>query len=233
MNGTPTPLTAWQRFLLAFIAFFAVLFNRRFAEEVAQVHARTRGALPPAPPSVPPPSPPTDPAVRAADVSPSPGVRGEGPATPLSPAAPAPKPAPAARPAVAPAPAVKVRDHAEALHVLSLLQRDGRLIDFLAEDLAGFSDAEIGAAARTVHEGCKKALDTYLQLEPVLRDAEGATVTVSAGFDPATIRLTGNVVGSPPFRGALRHHGWRATKATFPPPPTHDPKIIAPAEVEL
>jgi hypothetical protein len=117
--------------------------------------------------------------------------------------------------------------------VLSLLQRDGRLIDFLSEDLTGFSDAEIGAAARTVHAGCKKALETYLELEPVFRDSEGATVTVAAGFDPAAVRLTGNVVGSPPFKGALRHHGWRATRATFPPPPKQDPKIIAPAEVEL
>jgi len=118
--------------------------------------------------------------------------------------------------------------------VLALLQRDGRLIDFLSEDLNGFSDAEIGAAARTVHVGCRKVLDSYLVLEPVYREQEGATVTVGTGFDPAAVRLSGNVVGSPPFRGSLRHHGWRATKATFPPiPPAHDPRILAPAEVEL
>jgi len=221
MNGTLTPL---QRFFLAFIAFFAVLFNRRFAEEVALVRARQRALPAPGTPSAPQRDRAEAPAESASP--PSPRVRGEAPGE-------APRaPAPVARPA--PAVAVhKAPDHAEALHVLALLQRDGRLIDFLAEDLAGFSDAEIGAAARTVHAGCKKALDTYLELEPVFRDAEGARVTVAAGFDPASVRLTGNVVGSPPFQGALRHHGWRARKATFPPPPPKGANIIAPAEVEL
>jgi Domain of unknown function (DUF2760) len=207
MDGTLTPM---QRFFLAFVAFFAVLFNRRFAEEVAAVRARTRAALPPAAPPAPPPMaapPPTAAATAAAPAKP-------------------PAPARAAAPVRAP-------DHAEALHLLALLQRDGRLVDFLAEDVTAFSDAEIGAAARAVHEGCKKALDAYLELEPVFREAEGATVTVVAGFDPAAVRLTGNVVGAPPFKGALRHHGWKAKRAAFPPVPKQDPKIIAPAEVEL
>ena len=229
MDGNLTPL---QRFFLAFVAFFAVLFNRRFAEEVALVRARTRAGLPPgAPPGG---------AARTATVNASvraePGDEGVSPPVRVvdrTPAAAEPKVAARPAPRPAPAPAPKAPDHAEALHVLSLLQRDGRLIDFLAENLEGFSDAEIGAAARTVHQGCKKALDAYLELEPVYKDAEGATVTVAAGFDPAAVRLTGNVVGTPPFQGALRHHGWRARKATFPPPPQKDPAIIAPAEVEL
>jgi Domain of unknown function (DUF2760) len=256
MDGALTPL---QRFFLAFVAFFAVLFNRRFAEEVAQVRARTRGGLPPAPQAAPPAAPGRHPAARPprGDEAGS-AVRAEQPVEEgddgvVSPPRPAAAPAsrrtvPAAaqpRVAVAPSPArekaaapavharPRVVEHAEALHVLSLLQRDGRLVDFLAEDLTTFSDAEIGAAARTVHAGCKKALEAYLELEPVFRDPEGATVTVDSGFDPAAVRLTGNVVGAPPFRGALRHHGWRATKAAFPPVPQQDPKIIAPAEVEL
>ena len=205
MDGTLTPL---QRFFLAFVAFFAVLFNRRFAEEVQRVRERLKSGQPLTPTL-------------------SPG-RGEGEQTVTREQEAAPKPITPAAP-----PAPKAPEHGGNLQVLALLQRDGRLLDFLEESLQGFSDAEIGAAARTVHEGCKKALDTYLTLEPVYREPEGASITVLAGFDPAAVRLTGNVVGAPPFKGSLRHHGWRAARAAFPPPPPHDPSILAPAEVEL
>ena len=124
--------------------------------------------------------------------------------------------------------------HASGLAVLSLLQREGRLVDFLQEDVASFSDAEIGAAARVVHAGSKKVLAQYLTLEPVLKDSEGANVTVPAGFNAERIRLTGNVAGQPPFRGALKHHGWVATSVRFPTvSETLDPRVLAPAEVEL
>jgi hypothetical protein len=128
-----------------------------------------------------------------------------------------------------------------ALQLLAALQREGRLVDFVEEDLAGFPDAAVGAAARTVHAGCKRALQEYFRLEPVLREPEGATVEVRSGFDPAAVRLTGNVVGKPPFRGSLRHHGWRAQEVKLPAMtragdgegPAVDPSIVAPAEVEL
>lgn len=134
-----------------------------------------------------------------------------------------------------PAPLVPVEaDPAPALHFLAILQRDGRFLDFLQEDIAGATDAEVGAGARVVHEGCKKAIVPYVKLEPVRKEAEGATVTIEAGFDPAKVRLTGNVVGSPPFRGRLAHPGWRAAEVKLPPlPPGADPTILAPAEVEL
>jgi hypothetical protein len=126
------------------------------------------------------------------------------------------------------------RTHAAGLSVLALLQREGRLIDFLQEDVSSFADAEIGAAARVVHAGSRKILDQYLSLEPVLNDAEGATVTVPAGFNAERIRLTGNVAGDPPFRGVLKHHGWVATSIRFPAiSQVLDPRVIAPAEVEL
>ena len=126
------------------------------------------------------------------------------------------------------------KTHASGLAVLGLLQREGRLIDFLQEDVASYSDAEIGAAARVVHAGSRKVLNQYVKLEPVLADTEGATVTVPAGFNAERIRLTGNVAGQPPFRGSLKHHGWVATAVTFPAlSSTLDPRIIAPAEVEL
>jgi hypothetical protein len=122
----------------------------------------------------------------------------------------------------------------DALQLLAVFQRDGRLIDFLQEDLAAFSDADIGAAARTVHTGCRKVLDGYLKLEHVYGDPEGASVTLQAGFDPSRVRLTGNVVGSPPFKGILRHPGWRISEVTLPSRPDgQDPTILAPAEVDL
>jgi uncharacterized protein DUF2760 len=121
-----------------------------------------------------------------------------------------------------------------ALHLLALLQREGRLIDFSEEDLAAFSDADVGAAARTVHAGCRKVLRGALKLAPVLPQAEGAQVEIPAGFDPAAVRLTGNVVGTPPFTGTLRHHGWRIVEARLPPPPAgQEGGLLAPAEVEL
>ena len=146
-----------------------------------------------------------------------------------APAAPAPAPAPVK--AVEPPPE---RVHASGLFVLSMLQREGRLIDFLQEDVAAFSDADIGAAARVVHGGCRKALAQCLTLEPVLKDAEGAPVTVPAGFDAQRIRLTGNVAGQPPFSGALKHHGWVTTSVRLPAlSESLDPRVLAPAEVEL
>ena len=137
-------------------------------------------------------------------------------------------------PAEEPAEVPPEKTHAAGLSVLALFQREGRLIDFLKEDVSSFADAEIGAAARVVHAGSRKVLDQYLSLEPVLQEPEGATVNVPAGFNAERIRLTGNVAGDPPFRGALKHHGWVATSIRFPAmSPTLDPRVIAPAEVEL
>jgi hypothetical protein len=193
----PSPL---QRLVLAFYAFFAILFRAAVASAVHRLREQRRaGALPP---------------------------RAETPETAAA-AAPVPRPAPP--------PAPRVPDTRPALQLLGVLQREGRLVDFLEEDLTGFPDAAVGAAARTVHAGCKKALaELFGPLEPVLRQAEGAQVVVERGFDPAAIRLTGNVVGEPPFRGALRHHGWRARDVKLPPPRDgEDASVVAPAEVEL
>ena len=120
-----------------------------------------------------------------------------------------------------------------ALRLLGVLQEEGRLIDFLQEDLAPYPDEQIGAAVRGIHEGCRKALEERVALTPVLPGAEGDAVTVEPGFDPAAIRLTGNVTGAPPFRGVLRHAGWRAGDARLASRPGHDPHLLAPAEVEV
>ena len=121
------------------------------------------------------------------------------------------------------------------LRILAVLQRDGRLVDFLQEDIDPYSDAQIGAAVRDIHRGCRKALHEYLTVEPVLGGAEGEAVTVPPDFDPAAVRLTGNVAGSPPFRGVLKHHGWRVKAVHLPAlPATRDEaSVLAPAEVEI
>jgi Domain of unknown function (DUF2760) len=121
------------------------------------------------------------------------------------------------------------------LRVLAVLQRDGRLVDFLQEEIDGFDNAMIGAAVRDIHRDCRKVLRNYLALEPVLGSAEGDSVTVPTGFDPAEIRLTGNVSGSPPFRGVLKHHGWRVKSVHLPtlPAAKDQTAVLAPAEVEI
>jgi hypothetical protein len=139
-----------------------------------------------------------------------------------------PPPPPKSEPAPAPAPTEP------ALQLLALLQREGRLVDFLEQDIASFSDAEIGAATRVVHEGCRKALRSHAKIAPVRAEEEGATVTLAAGYSPAEVKLSGNVQGSAPYKGVLRHRGWRAAEIVLPTPVKgHDPHVIAPAEVEL
>ncbi len=121
-----------------------------------------------------------------------------------------------------------------ALQLLALLQREGRLVDFLEEDVASFSDADIGAAARVVHQGCRKALREHLKLEPVRTEEEGVKVTLEDGFKADEVKLTGNVAGKGPYNGTLRHRGWRAKEVSLPQAiDGHDARIIAQAEVEL
>ena len=121
-----------------------------------------------------------------------------------------------------------------AVQMLALLQRDGRLIDFLAEDISVYPDVHLGAAVRTIHESCRQVLDRYVKLEPILNSAEDQPVTVQPGFDPAAIKLIGNVAGEPPVRGVLRHKGWRVREVNLPPLPQGGGRmVVAPAEVEL
>ena len=126
------------------------------------------------------------------------------------------------------------RVHASALMLLAAFQREGRFVDFLQQEIAGFSDEEIGAAARFVHGGCRKAFKHFFEIAPTLEGTEGGSMTVPAGFNAQRIQLTGNVSGQPPFKGTLKHHGWMATEIRMPSmSDTLDPRVIAPAEVEL
>lgn len=120
------------------------------------------------------------------------------------------------------------------LHLLSILQRDGRLMDFLSEDLDRYDDTQIGTAARSIHANCRKGLERYIKPKPILDQEEGQEIEIKTDFDPTEIELTGNVVGQPPFRGIVRHRGWRCKPFELPTlSPGDDPLVIAPAQVEV
>lgn len=122
-----------------------------------------------------------------------------------------------------------------AIQMLGILQREGRFIDFLQEDLSLYEDSQIGAAVRNIHQGCRDALKEYVELRTVYEEAEGDSVTVPSGFDARAVRLSGEVSGNPPFRGIIRHRGWRVVKIELPKATTEAGKdwIVAPAEVEV
>jgi Domain of unknown function (DUF2760) len=217
---------AMSRLFLAFLCFFRVLFGKklppgavRFLPEGTTTKSYPEPAVTTKPVEKPAPrpevaKPPTDGKDRAGMDT---AVAKEAKAEPE-------------RPKVSTA-----QHHRDgALALLALLQREGRLVDFLREPLDGFSDADIGAAARDVHRGCRKVLEQHLSLEPVMPDEEEAKVAVPKGFDPAEIRLIGEAKGEPPLRGTLRHHGWRVVDAKLPVLADGvDRMVIAPAEVEL
>ncbi|HRI70352.1 MAG TPA: DUF2760 domain-containing protein [Polyangium sp.] len=146
--------------------------------------------------------------------------------------------APPAEPVKVPEPTVpdkpKEADTTAALQLLALLQREGRLVDFLQQDIATFPDAEIGAAVRVVHEGCRKTLRSHVDIAPIRSEDEGAKITLEAGFSASEVKLTGDVKGKPPYRGTLQHRGWKAQNIKLPQlTAEHDSSILAPAEVEL
>jgi hypothetical protein len=135
---------------------------------------------------------------------------------------------------VGPAPVTIVPvDTDRAVQLLAVLQRDGRLVDFLMEDLTTYQDAQVGAAVRDVHSACRASLSRYVTLGAVIDDAEGAPVTIAAGTNPARVKVVGNVTGQPPLRGVLRHRGWEATRVDLPPLSATGRSIVAPAEVEV
>ncbi len=133
-----------------------------------------------------------------------------------------------------PPPPPPPKPSAEPLLLLTLMQREGRLVDFLLENVDAADNETLGAGVRTIHQACQKVLKEHLDMEPVLKGEERSSVDVPAGFDPSAIRLTGNVTGQPPFKGSLEHHGWRVTKIKIAKPPeSSDAFVLQPAEVEL
>ena len=212
------------RFWLAFAVFFRVLFDAAFAGRALRLRAgQSADQAPVLTPEAPADLAAPEPAPANLSPTPTPPVP-----VPVAPAAVAP-------PAAQPEPAkLHLAQTDAALQLLGLLQREARLLDFLQEDMAAYSDAEVGAAARVVHDQCKRTLDAHLRLERIRHEEEGTTVSVPKGFLPAEIRLVGNVAGEPPFKGALNHAGWRVASIELPKlTDGHDVHVLAPAEVEL
>jgi hypothetical protein len=144
-------------------------------------------------------------------------------------AAPAPPPAP-----IQPPPPSEYRSESEIVAFFGLLQEKGRLVDFLMDDIAGYEDAEVGAAARVVHQGCRQVLDEYFTISAISEAQEGTQVTLPAGYPPDQYRIVGKLAGEPPFTGTLLHKGWK-TEAVKLPRIVASGRLpaIAPAEVEL
>lgn len=137
----------------------------------------------------------------------------------------------AQQPAAKPAPQIRPADGA--LQMLGILQRDSRLIDFLMEDISAYSDEQVGAAVRALHDQSRDSLNRYLRLTPVIDGVEGSYTKIDAS-DPAAVKLLGNVPASGKAAGGLlRHKGWRADKIDLPPLPSSGATVIAPAEVEV
>lgn len=209
------PLPFMTRLWFAWACFFKVLFDGAFAGRAFAAQAEP----PPLPP--PPPSART-PKAREGDASARREMTKTTRDTPLA----------KAMQEVGLADDAAAREIG-ALQLLAALQRDGRLVDFVEQDIASFSDADVGAAARVVHEGCRGVVRAHATIAPIRSEEEGAKVTLDAGFGPE-IKLTGDVRGVAPYKGTLKHKGWKATSMKLPIPVRgHDAKIVCPAEVEL
>ncbi len=205
-----------MRFVLAFSSFFRLLFG-------AKLHPNAANYLPEEALSLPPPR-----EVVASKQKASKQSEAEKPDAARSEV----KPPISAKKKSGPTRAQHHRDGA--LAMLALLQREGRLVDFLREGIDDYDDADIGVAVRDIHRGCKKVLDDFLVIEAVMPGEEDDEIKVPVGFDPHEVRLIGEVDGDPPFNGVLRHHGWRVTKTDLPALSEGvDRRVLAPAEVEI
>jgi hypothetical protein len=120
-----------------------------------------------------------------------------------------------------------------ALHLLALLQQEGRFIDFVEEDIEPYSDEQVGAAVRAIHSGCRSALHERMEIARIYEEADGTELDVDPDYDPNLVRLTGNVHGEPPFHGTLEHGGWRVSNVRLPERIDVDVTVLAPAEIEV
>jgi Domain of unknown function (DUF2760) len=146
-------------------------------------------------------------------------------------------PKPAAEPArPAPVEPEATRAEAEIVQFLAMLQEKGRLVDFLMDDINAYKDAQVGAAARVVHAGCKGVLREHFKIDPIRAEQEGSTVQVPAGYSSDEYRLIGKIAGSAPFSGVLVHRGWKTDIVKLPQllhRAADRLPTIAPAEVEM
>ncbi|MBO4345127.1 MAG: DUF2760 domain-containing protein [Victivallales bacterium] len=145
----------------------------------------------------------------------------------------------AAQPPAPPEPAPQEKaaaddNDAAAVHLLAILQREARLMDYLEEGLDGYDDASVGAVSRKVHDDCRRTIEKYFTVSPIMSETENSQVTVPAGFDANRIKISGNAVGEPPYTGTLPHKGWAAVSKGLPQRgKSYDASVVFPAEVEV
>jgi hypothetical protein len=140
----------------------------------------------------------------------------------------------AVTPAAAPPPVNQAE--AEVVSFLATLQDKGRFVDFLMDDVSAYGDAEVGAAARVVHEGCRAVLREHFDIEPIRTEREGTMITVPESYRADAYRLVGKISGEPPFAGHLVHRGWKTKTVKLPRVlRSSEDRLpaIAPAEVEV
>jgi hypothetical protein len=144
---------------------------------------------------------------------------------------------PSATPAPTAAPGPIPAAGGDALILLSLLQERGRFLDFVAEDISAYSDAQVAAASRVVHQGCKAVITECLALAPAHPGAEGDRITVDPAADPNRYRLQGKLAQQPPYSGVVVHRGWKTTRLALPrhtrPIDPAGENIVAPVDVEV
>lgn len=148
-----------------------------------------------------------------------------------------PVPAPVIQPAPPPRPAPAAAEPgSEALMLLSLLQEKGRFVDFVMDDIAAYSNEQVGAAARVVHQGCREVVTEAFAPQPVAPD-ENARMTLEPGYDAGEFRLVGRAptASTTPVSVKVTHKGWRARHVKLPrslkPGKGAERPIIVPAEV--
>lgn len=146
-------------------------------------------------------------------------------------------PAPAIQPAAPPKPMPPAAEPgSEALMLLSLLQEKGRFVDFVMDDIAAYTNDQVGAAARVVHQGCREVVLEAFSPLPV-SPIENARITLEPGYDAGEFRLVGRVSASPPFPVKVTHKGWRARHVKLPRSlkagKIPESPIIVPAEVAV
>jgi hypothetical protein len=120
------------------------------------------------------------------------------------------------------------------LRLLSMMQHSARFIDFIKEDISAYSDQEVGVVVRDIHKNCAKLLEEVVAIRPISKDEEGSAFIVPVHYDSQEISLIGNIRGEPPYKGVLRHPGWKASKLSLPECSMDVRKeIIQLAEVEV
>ena len=130
------------------------------------------------------------------------------------------------------------RVDAEIAHFLGILQEKGRFMDFVMDDITSYNNEQVGAAARVVHQGCSKVMSEYFSIVPLHEGAEGDSVVLQEGYNPAEYRPVGKLADGARIQGKITHRGWKATEIKLPrraetAAGSEDRFVITPAEIDV